>query len=129
MSYQVLCRYRPFLGLGGWSGGPGGFPTRRYMETRVFRIYCDASPLRRDPRPLDGIFHAAYVSARMHYAHSHAVESRVLSKRELNQARKALVASRTAFRDGLKTLNEHASLTPLGHRVMDAARTYMSGCS
>ena len=27
-----------------------------------------ASPLRRDPRPLDGIFHATYVSARMHYA-------------------------------------------------------------
>ena len=88
-----------------------------------------ASPLRRDPRPLDGIFHAAYVSARMHYAHSHAVEARVLSKSEQKEARKALVASHTAFQNGLKTLNEHASLTPLGDRVMDGARSYMSGCS
>ena len=88
-----------------------------------------ASPLRRDPRPLDGIFHAAYVCARMHYAHSHAVEARVLSKGEQKEARKALVASRTAFQDGFRTLNEHASLTPLGDRVIDGARSYMSGCS
>jgi HEXXH motif-containing protein len=88
-----------------------------------------ASPLRRDPRPLDGIFHAAYVSARMHYAHNRAVEARVLSKSEQKEARKALVASHTAFQNGLKTLNEHASLTPLGDRVMDGARSYMSGCS
>src|SRR4029079_19589676 len=33
------------------------------------------SPLRRDPRPLDGTFHATYVSARMHYAHSHLIEA------------------------------------------------------
>ena len=88
-----------------------------------------ASPLRRDPRPLDGTFHATYVSARMHYAHSHAIEAAVLSKREQMEAKKALVASRDAFWDGLKTLNNHASLTPLGHQVIDAARSYMRGCS
>jgi hypothetical protein len=86
------------------------------------------SPLRRDPRPLDGIFHAAYVCARMHYALSHAVEARVLTKGVQKEAQKALVASRTAFQDGFGTLNEHASLTPLGDRVIDSARIYMSGC-
>ena len=75
-----------------------------------------ASPLRSDPRPLDGTFHATFVSARMHYAHSHALETGVLSKREQKQSRKALVWRRTAFQDGLKTLNEHASLTPLGDK-------------
>ena len=85
------------------------------------------SPLRRDPRPLDGIFHATYVSARMHYAQSHLVESGVLSDNEERKARSALGASRAAFSDGLKTLEEYASLTPLGRRVMDGARNYMNG--
>jgi hypothetical protein len=85
------------------------------------------SPLRRDPRPLDGLFHATYVSARMHYAHSRVIESGVLSENEESEARKTLAASRTAFSEGLKTLNDYASLTPLGGRVIDAARNYMIG--
>jgi hypothetical protein len=85
------------------------------------------SPLRLDPRPLDGIFHATYVSARMYYAHSHLIESGVLSKSEEAEARNALAASCTAFSDGFETLNNYASLTPLGRRVMDAARSYMIG--
>jgi hypothetical protein len=85
------------------------------------------SPLRRDPRPLDGLFHATYVSARVHYAHSHVIESGVLSENEESEARKTLAASLTAFSKGLKTLNDYASLTPLGRRVMDDARSYMIG--
>jgi hypothetical protein len=83
------------------------------------------SPLRRDRRPLDGLFHATYVSARMHYALGHVIASGVLSENEESEARKALAASRIAFSEGLKTLNDYASLTPLGHQVMDAARSYM----
>ena len=86
-----------------------------------------SSPLRVDPRPLDGIFHATYVSARMHYAHSRVIENDVLSEREQSTAKAELEASRTAFRAGLKTLDDHASLTPLGRQVMDAARDYMAG--
>ena len=85
------------------------------------------SPLRVDPRPLDGIFHATYVSARMHYAHNHVLESGMLSKSEECGARDALAASYTAFWDGLKTVEDHASLTPLGRQVMGAARSYMVG--
>jgi hypothetical protein len=86
-----------------------------------------ASPLRPDPRPLDGIFHAAYVSARMHYAHSRVIETGALSGSAESEARNALAASRRAFSDGVKTLNDYASLTPLGCRVMDATRSYMNG--
>ncbi len=67
------------------------------------------SPLRVDPRPLDGI------------------ESGMLSKSEECEARDALAASYTAFWDGLKTVEDHASLTPLGRQVMGAARSYMVG--
>ena len=85
------------------------------------------SPLRSDPRPLDGIFHATYVSARLHYAHKRLIESRVLSGKEQHEVQSGLSASRGAFWDGLKTLNERASLTPLGGRVMCAAHDYMIG--
>jgi hypothetical protein len=85
------------------------------------------SPLRADPRPLDGTFHATYVSARMHYAVSHVIESGVLWRSEENEARKALAASCAAFSDGFKTLRDYASLTDLGRRVMDAASSYMIG--
>ena len=84
-----------------------------------------ASPLRSDPRPLDGTFHATFVSARMHYAHSRVIKSGVLSGRQQTEAKKALAASVSAFSDGLKTLNEFASPTPLGRQVMENARNYM----
>jgi hypothetical protein len=83
------------------------------------------SPLRADPRPLDGTFHATYVSARMHYALSHVIESGLLSRSEENEARKAVAASCAAFSDGFKTLSDYASVTALGRRVIDAARSYM----
>jgi hypothetical protein len=83
------------------------------------------SPLRTDPRPLDGTFHATYVAARMHYALSHVIESGVLSRSEETEARKALAASCAAFSDGFKTLSDYASFTTLGRKVMDAARSYM----
>ena len=85
------------------------------------------SPLRRDPRPLDGIFHATFVSGRMHYAQARLIERGVLSKVEESETRNALAASRAAFLDGLQTLNDYASLTPLGRRVMDGAQSYMIG--
>jgi HEXXH motif-containing protein len=83
------------------------------------------SPLRADPRPLDGTFHATYVSARMHYALSQVIESGLLSRSEENEARKAVAASCAAFSDGFKTLSDYASVTALGRQVMGAARSYM----
>jgi HEXXH motif-containing protein len=88
-----------------------------------------SSPLRDDPRPLDGTFHATYVSARMHYALRRLMQAGVLSDSEKGEASNSVAASRAAFLDGLETLNEHASLTPLGCRVMNAARDYMGRCS
>jgi hypothetical protein len=84
-----------------------------------------SSPLRRDPRPLDGIFHATYVAARMHYADTRVIEAGLLPKGEENEARNARVATSAAFWKGLKTINEHARLTPLGRRVMETARDHM----
>ncbi|WP_210528897.1 aKG-HExxH-type peptide beta-hydroxylase [Rubellimicrobium arenae] len=93
-----------------------------------------ASPLRQDARPLDGIFHATYVSARMHLAHARLLaagaEGRLdLRPEEADQAREHLNQSRTAFWNGLGVLEQHARLTPLGARLLAGTRTYMKAAT
>lgn len=84
-----------------------------------------ASPLRRDPRPLDGIFHATFVSARMHAANAAVVGCDVLSAEEREIAAERCAASLRAFADGRATLRRYARLTALGERLLTAADTYM----
>jgi HEXXH motif-containing protein len=85
-----------------------------------------ASPLRRDPRPMDGIVHATYVSARVHDALARLLESGRLTADEARIARKALPAHERAFMSGLETVEQHARLTRLGRDVMAGARARMA---
>ncbi len=84
------------------------------------------SPLRDDPRPLDGTFHATFVSARMHYAHSKVLAADVLDAEGRERAIKAQAESTRAFNDGIAVIDAHASLTPLGEAVMAETRAYMA---
>jgi HEXXH motif-containing protein len=83
------------------------------------------SPLRVDPRPLDGIYHAAFVSARMHHALARLCDAGVLDTQERAFAAASLLAHVRAFREGLDVIDAHARLTPLGAAVMKNARAYM----
>lgn len=84
-----------------------------------------SSPLRSDPRPLEGIYHATFVSARMHYAQSRLLASGLLSPEHADAADAARDAARQAFYAGLQTLNAHAEATPLGRRLMGDTLAYM----
>jgi HEXXH motif-containing protein len=84
-----------------------------------------ASPLRQDPRPIDGIFHATFVTARMHQAVARLLEAEVLAEGELAEARRALAANAALFAQGLATLDRHARLTPMGSAALAGARAYM----
>ena len=85
-----------------------------------------ASPLRRDPRPMDGIIHAAYVSARMHQSVQRLLDAQVLDEAQQQQARAANVTNAKHFAMGIDTVDRHARLTPIGRSVMDNARGYMA---
>jgi hypothetical protein len=85
-----------------------------------------ASPLRFDPRPIDGIFHATFVTARMHQALARLLESGVLEAGEAAEARRALAANAALFAQGLATLEQHARLTATGAAALSGARTYMA---
>lgn len=84
-----------------------------------------ASPLRADPRPMDGIYHATFVSARMHWAMTRLAESPRLTAEERDRARAAAAADVTNFRAGHGVVAEHGVLTGVGAGLMDAAKAYM----
>lgn len=85
-----------------------------------------SSPLRSDPRPMDGIVHATYVTARMHQAVQRLADAGVLDEAQIVEARDASLANAKRFAMGMETIDRHARLTPLGRAVMDGARRYMA---
>ncbi len=85
-----------------------------------------ASPLRIDPRPMDGIIHAAYVTARMHQSVQRLLDAGVLDAAQTREAREAVIANAKRFAMGMQTVDQHAKLTPLGETVMATARAYMA---
>ncbi|MBU4520354.1 MAG: HEXXH motif domain-containing protein [Gammaproteobacteria bacterium] len=87
------------------------------------------SPLRVDPRPMDGIIHATYVSARMAWAMESLAESGCLSPAERTAALQAAADDRRRFHAGLSTVDEHARLTVLGREVIEGARAWIQRSS
>lgn len=83
------------------------------------------SPLREDPRPMDGIVHATYVSARMAWAMEGLASSGCLNDAEHKAALLAAADDRRRFQAGFATVCEHARLTPLGREVMEDARGWV----
>ena len=85
-----------------------------------------SSPLRTDLRPMDGIVHATYVTARMHQAVRRLADAGVLDAAQIAEARDANIANAKRFAMGMETIDLHARLTPIGRAVMDGARRYMA---
>ncbi|MCW5713006.1 MAG: hypothetical protein KIT43_00630 [Bauldia sp.] len=83
-----------------------------------------ASPLRRDPRPIEGIFHAAFVATRVHAAFTRLLGATGLEAELLASLDREREASGRAGRAGLATLSEHAIPTPRGREVMAALDDY-----
>ncbi|MEJ8796463.1 HEXXH motif-containing putative peptide modification protein [Trinickia caryophylli] len=71
-----------------------------------------ASPLRSDPRPMYGVFHATFVASRM------ALSFREIYDKTCDERYIKLLAEVTdeAIR-GLETIEHHASLTPMGRQL------------
>ena len=83
------------------------------------------SPLRAEKRPMDGVYHATFVSARMHWAMSRLIASGLLSEEERALAVKARDDDRRNFEHGYDTVAAHARLTNTGRIALDAALDYM----
>ena len=83
------------------------------------------SPLRVDLRPMDGIYHATFVSARMHWAMQSLVASGLLSPDDLIAAKKARDEDLKNFWAGHRVVSEHGELSATGKKIMQTAFDYM----
>lgn len=81
-----------------------------------------AHPLRQDPRPMDGVVHAAYVTARMHQTVERLLRSGVLDDQQKEAALKDLELHRRNFESADEVIRADALLTPVGEQAMAAAR-------
>jgi HEXXH motif-containing protein len=87
------------------------------------------SPLRVDERPMDGIYHATFVAARMHWAMSHLARHESLSREEREQACAAAEADVRNFAAGYGIVAEHGRLTKVGRGLMSSAKAYMDAAA
>ena len=85
-----------------------------------------SSPLRYDARPLEGIYHATFVLARMVYGMAQMRASGQISDKEDTAAAMIEKECIPLFFDGLETVRNHGKLTPQGILAMDAAEEYMA---
>lgn len=84
-----------------------------------------ASPLRVDPRPIDGIYHATFVLARMYYSAEKLRDSGLLSPELQTKVESELEQRAKSFYDGLGTLKAHADYSPNGAGLIASAEAYM----
>lgn len=90
-----------------------------------------ASAVRDDNRPIDGIFHAAFVSAREAYAFNAWLNWQAtqppekVSSDDIARVEQALECSVLAFWDCCEQLDAHAQLSELGHQVLSQTRAFV----
>lgn len=105
----------------------------------LFALSCDdhrvlnptseryASPLRIDPRPLDGIYHAVFVLARM-YSFVAEIARNPRAKNAMRiEARKVMEVRRKNFLDGYAVLIKNARFTETGRRLLDDSLALVVG--
>jgi HEXXH motif-containing protein len=90
------------------------------------------SALRVDVRPIDGIFHAAFVSAREAYAFDAWLNwqatqpPEATSTDDLAKVEQALESSVLSFWDCCEQLDAHAHLSDLGQQILSQTRAYVN---
>jgi HEXXH motif-containing protein len=82
------------------------------------------SPLRKDARPVDGIFHACFVATRVHLAMTRLLDSGLLTASEEKQAVQRRDFNGDAARTALEILAQHARPTMLGGEILGTIRAY-----
>ncbi|HET6619906.1 MAG TPA: HEXXH motif-containing putative peptide modification protein [Dongiaceae bacterium] len=86
------------------------------------------SPVRTDPRPMEGIYHATFVLARTCWFHRAAAATADLPQAMRKQAEQAAEQDSRYFLDGFATVMARAELSGLGRALIeDAARFVRDG--
>lgn len=84
------------------------------------------SPLRPDPRPMNGIYHATLVSARVANFNRQWLESGEVAQNERSTLVDSINAWENAFNDGQNVIREHGKLSQLADELLDQADRALS---
>jgi hypothetical protein len=87
------------------------------------------SAARPDPRPVDGLFHACFVSTRVHLAMERMLARGLLTEAEASEAVERRDRNGHIAQDTLETLKAHAATTPLGAEILSALSAYWAVAS
>jgi len=82
------------------------------------------SPIRADKRPIDGIFHACFVTTRVHLAMNRLLDSGSLHEDDSRLAIQHRQHNEEAGRESLVVLMRHAELTRLGKTILGELQDY-----
>ena len=85
------------------------------------------SPIRRTKRPLEGIFHASFVSARMIWVLRHMLASKEFGWLERRRLRKILKDAEAIQRDSADIVRREGRLTETGKAVLKSMTDFMDG--
>jgi HEXXH motif-containing protein len=94
------------------------------VENEVEELY--PSPLRSDPRPMDGVVHATYVTARMYYAATRLLQSGLLTEEEMHEARERIERNARGYAEGVAVVEANARWTEAGEIALKSAKVYMN---
>ncbi|MFT4120704.1 aKG-HExxH-type peptide beta-hydroxylase [Bradyrhizobium sp.] len=87
---------------------------------------CYPSPLRRDARPMDGIYHATFVTARLHYWYRKLREAAPEHHSiPIDMIDGKLSTYRDLYWGGSETIEKFGMLTDTGRRILDETNDYM----
>lgn len=107
------------------------FLVHEITHSLLFGLSCDqplvenssdesyTSPLRADPRPMDGIFHATLVCARVAAFNRAWLDSGVIEAADRERSEQAVARNSRFFRDGLAVVNQHGKLSQQARRLID----------
>lgn len=79
------------------------------------------SPLRRDPRPMDGVYHATYVSGRICAFYALLARHEGLDEGERAGISERIERQKTRFAEGYAVVRREGRLSPLGHDLIEDA--------
>ena len=79
------------------------------------------SPIRKEKRPLMGIYHANFILSRVCYVLDKALVKDVIPIEERSYCVEFLKKYKECFCEGLKTLETHGQFTPLGRVILQSA--------
>lgn len=87
------------------------------------------SPIRQDDRPLEGIFHAAFVSARMVWALRHMLASKDFGAQARRSMEMDVAEATKVYQESVSIVQTAGKLTKTGSAILASTEAYMSARS